>query len=93
MNIFVRNKQKKIIARSKEIRARFSKGVFEPLETIILKEGEEVKLTIAERSKGKGMIAALRASAGGWKDLIDGENLKRNIYADRLIVTRPEPRL
>jgi hypothetical protein len=35
----------------------------------------------------------LRASAGGWKGLIDAEELKRNIYADRLISTRPEPKL
>jgi hypothetical protein len=42
---------------------------------------------------GQGMIEALRASAGGWKGLIDAEELKRNIYADRLSTTRPEPKL
>ena len=78
---------------AKEIRARFSKGVIEPLEAVELKEGEEVKVIIAERPKGKGMIEALRASAGGWKGLVDAEELKRNIYADRLISTRPEPKL
>lgn len=31
--------------------------------------------------------------AGGWKDLIDAEELKRNIYADRLISTRPDVKL
>ena len=35
----------------------------------------------------------LERSAGGWKGLIDAEELKRNIYADRMISTRPEPRL
>ena len=39
------------------------------------------------------MIEALRASAGGWKGLIDAEELQRNLYADRLINTRPEPKL
>jgi hypothetical protein len=39
------------------------------------------------------MLAALRASAGGWKGLNDVEELKRNIYADRLISTRPAPKL
>ena len=78
---------------AKEIRARFSRGVLEPLEALDLKEGEEVKVIITERSKGQGMIEALRASAGGWKGLIDAEELKRNIYADRLISTRPEPKL
>jgi predicted DNA-binding antitoxin AbrB/MazE fold protein len=66
-------------------------GVLEPLETVDLREGEEVKVIIAERPmQGKGRIEALRASAGGRKELIDAEELKRNIYADRLISTRPE---
>ena len=78
---------------AKEIRARFAHGVLEPLEALDLTEGEEVKVLITERPKGRGMIEALRASAGGWKDLIDAEELKRNIYADRLIRTRIEPKL
>lgn len=78
---------------AKEIRACFSHGVLEPLEALDLKEGEEVKVLITERPTGKGMIEALRASAGGWKGLIDTEELKRNIHADRLISTRPEPKL
>jgi predicted DNA-binding antitoxin AbrB/MazE fold protein len=78
---------------AKEFRARFSHGVLEPLEAVDLKEGEEVRVIIADQPKGKGMIEALRASAGGWKGLIDAEELKRNIYADRLISTRPEPKL
>lgn len=78
---------------AKEIRARFSKGMLEPLEAVDLKEGEEVKVIITERPKGKGMLEALRASAGGWKGLVDAEELKRNMYADRLISTRPEPKV
>jgi predicted DNA-binding antitoxin AbrB/MazE fold protein len=69
---------------AKEFRARFSHGVLKPLEAVDLKEGEEVRVIIADQLKGKGMIEALRASAGGWKGLIDAEELKRNIYADRL---------
>lgn len=78
---------------AKEIRARFSKGVIEPLEELELEEGEEVVIAILERAKEKGMREALRATAGAWKDLIDCEELKRNIYADRLMSTRPEPNL
>lgn len=77
---------------AREIRTRFSDGVLKPLGTVDLKEGEEVRVIIPERSTGKGMIEALRASAGGWKGLLDAEELKRNIYADRLISTRPEPK-
>jgi len=78
---------------ARQIRARFTKGKIEPLEEVDLKEGEEVRVIIPERATGKTMLEALRASAGGWKGLVDGEELKRNIYADRLISTRPEPRL
>jgi len=77
----------------KEIRARFSNGIIEPLEKVELEEGEEITIVISKRAKGKGMREALRATAGGWKDLMDCEELERNIYADRLIQTRPEPRL
>jgi predicted DNA-binding antitoxin AbrB/MazE fold protein len=78
---------------AKEIRARFTNGVFAPLEPVNLKEGEEVKVIIPERPTGKGMIEALRASAGSWQGHMDAEELIRNIYADRLINTRPVPKL
>jgi predicted DNA-binding antitoxin AbrB/MazE fold protein len=77
----------------KEIRARFSNGVIEPLEKVELEEGEEITIVISERAKGKGVIEALRASAGAWKGTHDPEELKRNIYADRLANTRPESKL
>jgi predicted DNA-binding antitoxin AbrB/MazE fold protein len=77
----------------KEIRARFARGVIEPLEKVELEEGEELTIIISERAKGKGMVEALRASAGAWEGLVDAEELKKNIYADRLLSTRPEPRL
>ncbi|HDD04968.1 MAG TPA: DUF104 domain-containing protein [Candidatus Aenigmarchaeota archaeon] len=77
----------------KEIKARFSKGVIEPLEKLDLEEGEELKITISPISKKKSVTEALRKTFGGWKDLIDAEELKKNIYSDRLITTRPEPRL
>jgi predicted DNA-binding antitoxin AbrB/MazE fold protein len=78
---------------AREIRAKFSKGVIEPLEKVDLEEGEELTIIISERAKGKEMVEALRASAGAWKGTHDPEELKRNIYADRLINDRPEPRI
>jgi predicted DNA-binding antitoxin AbrB/MazE fold protein len=74
------------------IRARFSHGVLEPLDQLDVPDGEVVTITIIRlpaTTRGSG----LERSAGGWKDLIDAEALKRNIYADRLLSTRPEPRL
>ena len=38
-------------------------------------------------------LNALQASAGAWKDSIDGEQLKQDIRASRDIRTRPAPRL
>ncbi len=78
---------------AKEIRARFSRGVIEPLEKVDLEEGVEILITISERARGKGVREALHASAGGWKGLVDAEKLKKDIYADRLINSRPEARL
>ena len=78
---------------AKEIRARFSKGVIEPLENLDFEEGEELKIVVLSSSKGKSMLEALRFTAGGWKDLIDAEELKKNIYSDRLISNRPEPKI
>ncbi len=77
----------------REIRARFSKGKLEPLEEMDLKEGEEVRVVIPDHAKGKRVIEALRATAAGWKGVIDAEELRRNIYADRLISTRATPKL
>ena len=78
---------------AKEIRARYSNGRLEPLERLELREGQVVTISISEQPKGKGMIPALRATAGGWEGLVDAQELKRNIYADRLVGTRPEPTL
>jgi predicted DNA-binding antitoxin AbrB/MazE fold protein len=74
------------------IRARFANGVLEPLERLDVPEGEVLTITIIRLPVNEGG-GGLERSAGGWKGLIDAEELKRNIYADRLIATRPEPRL
>ena len=74
------------------IRARVKAGVLEPLEALDLPEGKEVSVTIEELPAALDREAFLR-SAGGWKGTIDAEALIRNIYADRLLSTRPEPRL
>ena len=78
---------------AREIHARFSKGMIEPLEELDLQEGEEIRIIITKNAKWKRMIDALQASAGGWKGTHDPEELKLNIYADRLINTRPQPYL
>lgn len=76
----------------KTIKARFTKGAFEPLEKVDMPEGKEVTITILE-IPARRVSDGLERSAGGWKDLVDTEALKRNIYANRLLATRPEPKL
>ena len=73
-------------------RARVRAGMLELLEHIELPEGTEVSVTILETPTPKS-ADGLRRSAGGWKGLIDAEKLIEHIYADRLISTRPVPRL
>ena len=74
------------------IRARVKGGMLEPLEKVDLPEGSEVTVTILGISKDPD-FEAFRRAAGGWKGTIDADILIRNIYADRLVTTRPKPRL
>ena len=74
------------------IRACVKDGVFVPLEKTDLPEGKEVLITVV------GVAAdaddeAFRRSKGGWKGLIDADKLIHDIYEDRLINTREEPKL
>ena len=72
--------------------ARFANGVLEPLETLDLDEGQEVTVSIDERTSsrpGRGM----RAAAGAWKGTHDPERLKREIDAARRLTSRPRPDL
>ena len=75
----------------KTIMARFSKGVFEPLEpeaTTVLHEGVEVLLTVSTAATGD-LADPIAGTADAWRGLVDGETLKRHVYADRLVTTRP----
>ena len=59
-----------------------------------LKEAEaEIHPASRGKTSGRADDDAFRRSAGSWKGLVDAEKLIRDIYADRLINTRPEPKL
>jgi predicted DNA-binding antitoxin AbrB/MazE fold protein len=64
----------------KTIKARFSKGVIEPLEKVEIPEGEEITVTIEEITEKAGV---LDVTFGAWKETVDCDELIRNIYADR----------
>ncbi len=74
---------------AKTIKARYSKGGIEPLEKLEIEEGKEFTVTISEIPEGVEGRDPLDLTFGGWVGLIDTEELKKNIYADRLISTRP----
>ncbi|HGJ64544.1 TPA: DUF104 domain-containing protein [bacterium] len=71
------------------IKARYKNGLIEPLEEIKISEGSEITITISEPPNEDG----LDRSFGGWKGLIDADEFLKNVYADRLISTRPEVKL
>lgn len=74
---------------AKTIKARYSKGLIEPLEKLEIEEVKEFTVTISEIPEGVEGRDPLGLTFGGWVGLIDAEELKKNIYADRLISTRP----
>ncbi len=74
------------------IKARFSGGFLKPLEALELNEGDEVTVTIVALPSSKHPDW-LERTAGGWAGLVDAEKLKHDIYENRLVVTRPVPRL
>ena len=55
--------------------------------------GERREALGAEMPSGWRKLNALRATAGAWKDSVDGEQLKADIRVSRDIHTRPVPRL
>ncbi len=78
---------------TRHFRARYSKGVLEPLEALDLKEGEEVSLSIDEESSPKRNFEAFRRSAGSWKGKSDPDELIRMIYGSRITGSREPPDL
>jgi predicted DNA-binding antitoxin AbrB/MazE fold protein len=82
-----------VIMLAKTIKAKYKNGMLEPLGKVDLdlKDGATVTATIHEElsKDDKRREKALRSSFGGWKGLIDAEELIKNIYESRLITTRP----
>ncbi len=76
----------------KTIKAWVANGRLEPLEPLGMIEGEEATLTFVSVPSGVESDGFERA-AGGWKGTIDAEALIRSIHEDRLLHTRPEPKL
>ena len=74
------------------IRMRVTRGTLRPLDKVSLPEGREVTVTILD-VPSSGDLNAFDRAAGGWKGSIDTKKLIKKIYADRLVSTRPKPRI
>ena len=72
----------------KTIKAKFKKGIIEPLEKLELEEGSEISITIRDLSQENRFAR----SAGSWRDLVDCEELLKDISKSRKI-TGPEVEL
>jgi predicted DNA-binding antitoxin AbrB/MazE fold protein len=92
MSTVLRNNKRRKAAMAGTIRARMKGGMLELLDKVDLPEGTEVSVTILDVPSRQDKEAFHRA-AGGWKGTVDVDTLIENIYADRLISTRPAPRL
>jgi len=78
----------------KTIRARYRKGLIQPLEKLELEEGEEVEVTVSSLSGPDGAREAIRATAGAWRETVDCDELIKDVYETRrLSAARPEVRL
>ena len=71
------------------VRAMFINGIFKPLEALSFPEGKEVTIII-ETPIAPPKKSGIAATAGAWKDTVDCEQLKKDIYESRQIRTRPE---
>ena len=78
----------------REVRARYSKGVFEPLDDVDLPEDQEVLLTVDDKPSPKRDPEAMRAGAGGWVGQFEDHNeLIRMLYEARITGSREPPDL
>lgn len=74
---------------SKLIKARYKKGIFEPLEPVDLPENEVVDISVPEKESDD---AAFLSSLGSWKDLVPEEFIDE-VYERRVSGSRPAIKL
>jgi len=90
--IFAVARSKKIADRKRTVRARVRGNSLDLLDPVRLSDGDELLVTISQPVPAADMDA-MRRPAGAWKGMVDADALIANIYADRLVATRPSPRV
>ena len=73
-----------------QLKATFASGVFKPATPVDLDEGATVIISVTEETHPKAEFKNLEASAGGWKDLLDCEQLIQDIYQSRAADSRSQ---
>lgn len=88
----------------KTVKVKFANGVLTPLEPLDLADAE-YRVILADAPvadpldatavapESPAVEAAFQSSLGAWRGTHDPEELIRQLYADRLAHSRPEPRL
>jgi len=85
-------RSKKIAVRKRSVHARVRGNSLDLLDPIPLSDGDEVLVTISQPVPAADSDA-MRRAAGAWKGMVDADVLIANICADRLVATRPSPRV
>ncbi|MBI3988734.1 MAG: antitoxin family protein [candidate division NC10 bacterium] len=78
------------MAKTLRTKARYVKGKLELLKPSELEEGAEVTLTVIRLRQRETTQDPTEATTGAWKDLLDCARFEKEVYASRLIQTRPE---
>lgn len=73
------------------LKATYSNGVFKPANPVDLDDGAEVVINVSERDDAHPEFEGLRSSFGGWKGIVDCEQLIEEIYAYRAAASRSRP--
>ena len=74
-----------------QLKATYASGVFKPATPVDLDEGATVTISVTEETHPKTEFKNLEASAGGWKDLLDCDQLIEDIYKSRITNSRSQP--
>ena len=65
------------------IKARYSKGVIEPLEKLDLIEGEIILISVEQTSNPDQQVDAFESAAGGWVGVVDTDSLLGDFKKNR----------
>lgn len=83
-------REAEVSALGKLIKARYKRGIFEPLEPVDLPEDEVIDIPLPEKKPEDD--AAFLSSLGSWKDLVP-EDFIKEVYERRVSGSRPAIKL